>query len=48
MSLFTQELTDKMLEMVGIMSLDVQREIITCIPEVLEDNEHSEVARTLR
>ena len=37
-----------MLEMVGITSLEVQREIITCIPEVLDDSEHTGVARELR
>lgn len=37
-----------MLEMVSITSLEVQREIITCIPEVLDDSEHTEVARELR
>lgn len=37
-----------MLEMVGITSLEVQREIITCIPEVLDDSEHTVVARELR
>ena len=37
-----------MLEMVSITSLDIQREIITCIPEVLDDSEHTEVARKLR
>ena len=37
-----------MLEMVGVTSLEVQREIIACIPEVLDDSEHTEVARKLR
>lgn len=43
-----QELTEKMLEIVGITSVEIQREIITCIPEVLDDAEHTEVARELR
>ncbi|KAJ7351877.1 Fanconi anemia group D2 protein [Desmophyllum pertusum] len=43
----SKELTEKMLEMVGITSLEIQREIITCIPEVLDDSEHTEVAREL-
>jgi len=43
----SKELTEKMLEMVSITSLDIQREIITCIPEVLDDSEHTEVARKL-
>ena len=46
--LVIQELTEKMLEMVGITSLAIQREIISCIPEVLDDSEHTQVARELR
>ena len=34
--------------MVSITSLEVQREIIACIPEVLDDSEHTGVARELR
>jgi Fanconi anemia group D2 protein len=37
-----------MLEMIGIVNLDVQREIITCLPEVVEDSEHGDVATALR
>ena len=37
-----------MLEIFSITSLEVQREIITCIPEVLDDSEHTGVARELR
>ena len=44
----TQELIQKMLEMVGITTLDIQREIITCIPEVVDDSEHAQVATELR
>lgn len=43
-----QELADKMLEMITIVSEDIQREIITCLPEVVEDSEHSHVATSLR
>ncbi|XP_015761600.1 PREDICTED: Fanconi anemia group D2 protein homolog, partial [Acropora digitifera] len=43
----SKELTEKMLEMVGVTSLEVQREIISCVPEVLDDSEHTEVAREL-
>ncbi|XP_060079016.1 Fanconi anemia group D2 protein-like [Ylistrum balloti] len=43
-----KEVTDKMLEMIGIVSLDIQREIITCLPEVVEDSEHGEIAKALR
>ena len=44
----TQELIQKMMEMVGITTLDIQREIITCIPEVVDDSEHAQVATELR
>ncbi|XP_062618450.1 Fanconi anemia group D2 protein-like, partial [Saccostrea cucullata] len=43
-----KELADKMLEMISIVSVDIQREIITCLPEVVEDSEHSHVATSLR
>lgn len=44
----SKELADKMLEMITIVSEDIQREIITCLPEVVEDSEHSHVATSLR
>lgn len=43
-----QEVTEKMLEIIGIVSLDIQREIITCLPDVVEDSEHADVATALR
>ncbi|XP_046358167.2 Fanconi anemia group D2 protein-like [Haliotis rufescens] len=42
-----KELTTKMLEMIDISSPDVQREIILCLPEVVEDTEHGDVAKAL-
>ncbi|XP_031562635.1 Fanconi anemia group D2 protein-like [Actinia tenebrosa] len=44
----SKELTEKMLEMVSITSPDVQHEIITCLPEVVDDTEHTGVALQLR
>ncbi|XP_077977229.1 Fanconi anemia group D2 protein-like [Glandiceps talaboti] len=44
----SKDLVDKMFEVIGITSLDIQREIITCIPEVVEDCEHGDVARQLK
>ncbi|KAJ8301396.1 hypothetical protein KUTeg_020383 [Tegillarca granosa] len=38
-----KEVTEKMLEIIGIVSLDIQREIITCLPDVVEDSEHADV-----
>ena len=37
-----------MLEIVCVVSLDTQREIITCIPEVVDDAEHNNVAVELK
>ena len=37
-----------MLEMIGITCVEVQREIITCLPDVVEDTEHATVALALR
>ena len=37
-----------MVEMISIVSLEVQREIIACLPEVVEDTEHGDVAQALR
>lgn len=34
--------------MIGIVTVDVQREIISCLPEVVEDSEHGTVATALR
>ncbi|XP_078597368.1 Fanconi anemia group D2 protein-like isoform X1 [Branchiostoma floridae x Branchiostoma japonicum] len=38
----------KMLEMLGITTLDIQRDIISCLPEVIEDTEHNNVAAQLK
>ena len=37
-----------MLEIISISTLDIQREVIVCIPEVLDDSQHSDVAKQLR
>lgn len=37
-----------MIEMISIVTIDVQREIIACLPEVVEDSEHGTVATALR
>ncbi|XP_022104971.1 Fanconi anemia group D2 protein-like isoform X2 [Acanthaster planci] len=44
----SKEMTDKMLEMVDVSSLSIQKEIISCIPEVVSDAEHSAVATKLQ
>ena len=43
-----QEVTSKMLEIICIVSQDAQREIITCIPEVVDDAEHNVIAFDLK
>ena len=37
-----------MLEIICIVSQDAQREIITCIPEVVDDAEHNVIAFDLK
>ncbi|XP_041347848.1 LOW QUALITY PROTEIN: Fanconi anemia group D2 protein-like [Gigantopelta aegis] len=44
----SKDLTVKLLEIIEVTSFDVQREIISCLPEIVEDSEHSDVAKTLR
>ena len=45
---FVQELITKMFEILSIACESVQREVIACIPEVVEDIQHANVARQLR
>ncbi|XP_028398344.1 Fanconi anemia group D2 protein-like isoform X2 [Dendronephthya gigantea] len=42
-----KDLSGKLLEIISISSVSIQREIITAIPEILDDNEHVEIAREL-
>ena len=44
----SQQITQKMLEILCIVSLETQREVITCIPEVVDDAHHNMVAKELR
>lgn len=43
-----KDVVDKMLEVASITSLEIQREIISCLPEVVDDLQHSEVAKLLK
>ena len=43
-----QELVDKMFEAVSVTSFDIQREIISCLPEVIDDMQHVDVAHKLK
>ncbi|CAM1326362.1 FANCD2 (predicted) [Pycnogonum litorale] len=42
-----QKLTDKLLEIITVSPSQVQREIISCIPEVLNDEDHATIASHL-
>ena len=46
--MFVQEVTSKMLEIVEVVRLEIQREMITCLPEVVDDAEHNVVAHDLQ
>ena len=47
-NLFFQALTKKLLEILGTTFLDVQKEIIACLPDIVEDSDHGTVALKLR
>ena len=44
----SEDLCSKMLEIVSVTEVDTQREIITCLPEVIDDAHHSQVAQQLK
>jgi len=44
----SQELVEKMFEALSVTSPDVQREIISCLPEVIDDLQHVDVAHKLK
>ncbi|XP_039972214.1 Fanconi anemia group D2 protein [Xiphias gladius] len=43
----SKELAAKLMELVSVAPVDVQRDIITSLPEILEDSQHNDVAREL-
>ena len=43
-----QELAAKLMELVSVAPVDVQRDIITSLPEILEDSQHNDIARELK
>lgn len=43
-----QELATKLMELVSVAPVEVQRDIITSLPEILEDSQHNDVARELK
>ena len=43
-----QVISDKMFEVLGVVSPEVKRGIILTLPEVIQDNQHAAVGRELR
>ncbi|XP_053287683.1 Fanconi anemia group D2 protein isoform X2 [Pleuronectes platessa] len=43
----SKELGAKLMELVSVAPVDVQRDIITSLPEILEDSQHNDIAREL-
>lgn len=43
-----QELATKLMQLVSVAPVEVQRDIITSLPEILEDSQHNDVARELK
>lgn len=48
MSCNLQKLATKLMELVSVAPLEVQRDIIISLPEILEDSQHDDVARELK
>lgn len=44
----SQDLCSQLLEVAGIAPVGVQREIITSLPEILEDSQHNDTAKELK
>ncbi|KAK2186157.1 hypothetical protein NP493_212g05054 [Ridgeia piscesae] len=44
----SQELTEKMFEIMSVSGLEVQREIVAALPEVMDDSQHATVAGRLK
>uniref|UniRef100_A0A3Q0SZZ9 FA complementation group D2 n=1 Tax=Amphilophus citrinellus TaxID=61819 RepID=A0A3Q0SZZ9_AMPCI len=42
-----KELASKLMELVSVAPVEVQRDIITSLPEILEDSQHNDIAREL-
>lgn len=43
----SKELASKLMELVSVAPVEVQRDIITSLPEILEDSQHNDIAREL-
>lgn len=43
-----QELATKLMDVVSAAPVEIQRDIITSLPEILEDSQHDDIARQLK
>uniref|UniRef100_A0A3P8YP23 FA complementation group D2 n=1 Tax=Esox lucius TaxID=8010 RepID=A0A3P8YP23_ESOLU len=43
----SKELAGKLMQLVSVAPVEIQRDIITSLPEILEDSQHSDIAREL-
>ncbi|XP_059505732.1 Fanconi anemia group D2 protein isoform X2 [Stegostoma tigrinum] len=43
----SKDLTSKIMQLISVASLEIQRDIITSLPEILEDAQHNEIAKEL-
>ncbi|KAF7659435.1 hypothetical protein LDENG_00298030 [Lucifuga dentata] len=43
----SKELADKLMQLVSVVPVEVQRDIITSLPEILDDSQHNDVAKEL-
>lgn len=46
--IFLQDLASKLMELVSVAPVEVQCDIITSLPEILEDSQHNDIARELK
>lgn len=43
-----QDLGSKLMQLVSVAPTEIQRDIITSLPEILEDSQHGDMARELK
>lgn len=48
MTCYLQEMATKLMELVSVAPVEVQRDIITSLPEILEDSQHNDIAKELK
>lgn len=48
MFMYVQDLGSKLMQLVSVAPVEIQRDIITSLPEILEDSQHGDMARELK